>query len=211
MGDAAAGEQEEHTGPIPSGSVWRSEALGDPPGVAAPGRPSPGQGGGRSWRILALLGVVGPLGDLVLVTVLGLLWVGYNPVRDTQSELGAVDSPYRLAMNLAGFMGIGVSILAFAAAYHRLLGPSLAKTLAAGLLVVAGVGMVVVGFLPCDAGCVDITGTSRLHSIFSMPGAIGLPAAAMLSALVFRSDGRFSVAWQVVSFWLGLAALVSGR
>jgi hypothetical protein len=70
--------------------------------------------------------------------------------------------------------------------------------------------MVVVGFFPCDPGCVDITGTSRLHSVFSMPGAIGLPAAAMLSALVFRSDGRFSVAWQVVSFWLGLAALVSG-
>ena len=70
--------------------------------------------------------------------------------------------------------------------------------------------MVVVGFLPCDAGCVDITGTSRLHSIFSMPGAIGLPAAAMLSALVFRRDGRFAMAWQVVSFWLGLVALVSG-
>ena len=53
--------------------MWRSEALGDPPGVAAPGRPSPGQREGRSWRLLVLLGVVGPLGYLVLVTVLGLL------------------------------------------------------------------------------------------------------------------------------------------
>ena len=162
------------------------------------------------WRVLALLGVVGPLGYLVLVTVLGVLWDGYDPVRDTQSELGAVDAPYRLVMNVAEFMGLGVSILAFAATYHRLLGPSLAKLLATALLVVAGVGMVVVGFFPCDAGCVDVTGTSRLHSSFSMPGAIGLPAAAMLSALVFRSDGRFTVAWQVVSFWLGLAALMSG-
>jgi hypothetical protein len=57
---------------------------------------------------------------------------------------------------------------------------------------------------------VDVTGTSRLHSVFSMPGAIGLTAAAMLSALVFRSDGRFTMAWQVVSFWLGLVSLVSG-
>jgi hypothetical protein len=57
---------------------------------------------------------------------------------------------------------------------------------------------------------VDVTGTSRLHSIFSMPGAIGLPAAAILSALAFRPDGRFTTAWQVISFWLGLAALVSG-
>lgn len=70
--------------------------------------------------------------------------------------------------------------------------------------------MVAVGFVPCDAGCVDVTGTGRLHSLFSVPGAIGLPATAMLSALVFRRDGRFSLAWQVVSFWLGLAALASG-
>jgi hypothetical membrane protein len=110
-----------------------------------------------------LLALVGVVGYLVLVTVLGMLWDGYDPIRDTQSKLGAVDAPYRLVMNLAGFMGVGVSILAFAAAYHRLLSPSSARTLAAGLLVVAGVGMVVVRFLPCDAGCVDVMGTSRLH------------------------------------------------
>jgi hypothetical membrane protein len=161
-------------------------------------------------RALALLGAVGPVGYLVLVTVLGLLWDGYDPIRDTQSELGAVDSPYRLVMNLAGFMGLGVSILAFAAAYYLLLASSWAKVLATGLLAIAGLGMVVVGFFPCDAGCVDVTATGRLHSLFSMPGAIGLPAAAMVSALVFRRDGRFGTAWQLVSFWLGLAALVSG-
>jgi hypothetical membrane protein len=153
---------------------------------------------------------VGPIGYLVLVTVLGVLWDGYDPIRDTQSELGAVDSPYRLVMNLAGFMGLGISLLAFAAAYGLVLGPGWARTLATGLLVVAGVGMVAVGFFPCDVGCVDVTATGRLHSLFSMPGAIGLPVAAMLSALVFRRDGRFGTAWQVVSFWLGLAALGSG-
>jgi hypothetical protein len=157
-----------------------------------------------------LIGVVGPLCYLVLVTVLGFLWEGYDPIRDTQSELGAVDSPYRLLMNVAGFMGVGVSILAFSSAYYSVLRQSWAKTLATGLLVIAGVFMVVVGFFPCDAGCIDVTGTGQLHSIFSMPGAIGLPVAAMLSALVFRRDGRFSTAWQVISFWLGLVTLASG-
>jgi Protein of unknown function (DUF998) len=113
-------------------------------------------------------------------------------------------------MNLAGFMGLGASILAFTAAYHLLLSPSPAKTLTTGLLATAGLGMVVVGFLPCDAGCVDVTATGRLHSLFSMPGAIGLPLAAMVSALAFRRDGRFGSGWQLVSFWLGLVGLVSG-
>ena len=180
-------------------------------GPPAPPRTSAEPASGSApRRALALIGVVGPVGYLVLVTVLGMLWDGYDPIRDTQSELGAVDAPYRLVMNLAGFMGLGISILAFAAAYWFLLPPSRAKTLATGLLVLAGVGMGVVGFFPCDAGCVDMTVTGRLHSLFSMPGAIGLPAAAMVSALVFRRDGRFGEAWSVGSFWLGLAALVSG-
>ena len=39
----------------------------------------------------------------------------------------------------------------------------------------------------------------------------GVPAGrAGASALVLRRDGRFGAAWPVVSFWLGLAALVSG-
>lgn len=51
--------------------------------------------------------------------------------------------------------------------------------------------MVVVGFLPCDAGCVDVTATGWLHGAFSALGAIGLPLAMMISARVFRVDGRF--------------------
>lgn len=158
----------------------------------------------------AIVAALGPLLFIALVTVLGALWDGYDPIRDTQSELGAVDSPYRSLMNVAGFMGIGVSILCFAVAYHLTLRPSVPGFVATGLLAVAGAGMVAVGFFSCDAGCVDVTSTSRMHSILSMPGAIGLPLDSMLSASAFRSDGRLGRGWQIVSFWLGLAVLAVG-
>jgi Protein of unknown function (DUF998) len=119
-------------------------------------------------RALALIGMIGPVLYILLVTALGLLSEGYDPVRDTQSELGAVDSPYQGLMNIAGFMGLGVSILAFSAAYFLLLRKGFVTTLAAGLLAIAGVGMVVVGFFPCDASCVDVTRRGRLHSVFSI-------------------------------------------
>jgi len=161
-------------------------------------------------RFLAVVGIMGPVFYVGLVTLLGLLWDGYDPISQTQSELGAVDAPHGLLMNVAGFMGLGVVILAFAGAYFLVLRGGPWKLLAVAFLVLAGLGMVTVGFFPCDAGCVDLTRTGELHSTFSMPGAIGLPAAAMLSAPVFRDDGRFGTSWQVVSFVLGLLALASG-
>ncbi len=159
---------------------------------------------------LALVGMIGPVFYIALTVVLGLAWEGYDPIRHTQSELGAVDSPYRHVMNVAGFMGMGVTLLAFSVAFQLLVRDGLAKTLTTSLLAVGGVGMVVVGFFPCDAGCVDVTRTGELHLVFSMPGAIGLPAAMMVSSRAFWSDGRLGTAWQAVSFWLGLAALATG-
>lgn len=169
-----------------------------------------GQGGPRGPAGLILIGIAGPLFYVVMTTVLGVLWDGYDQIRDTQSELGAVDSPYRHLMNFAGFSALGVSIVAFATAYALAFRRGIWHTLATLLLVVAGAGMVIVGFLPCDPGCVDVTQTGRLHGTFSAPAAIGLPMAAMLSATVFRADGRFSTTWQAASFWLGLLALASG-
>jgi len=164
----------------------------------------------RFERPLALVAAAGPVAYVVLTSILGAMWAGYDPIRDTQSELGAVDSPYRHAMNFGGFLPLGLTILAFAGAYALDFRRGLAHTAAVALLLVAGAGMVTVAFFPCDPGCVDVTRTGELHGTFSAPAAIGLPTAAMLSASVFRGDDRFGPRWQLVSFWLGLAALASG-
>lgn len=161
-------------------------------------------------RFLTSMSIAGPIYYVSFVSLLGLLWAGYDPITRTQSELGAVDAPHGLLMNVAGFMALGVVILAFAATLHRVLRTSPSRVVATVLLVVAGLGMITVGFFPCDAGCVDVTRTSELHSTFSMPGAIGLPAAAMLSSFALREDGRLGPAWQTASFLIGVAALASG-
>ena len=165
---------------------------------------------GAATMLLSVVAGVGPVLYILLTVVLGLLWEGYDPIRDTQSELGAVDSPYQAVMNVAGFGGLGLSILAFAASYALVLRGGWPQAVAVILLGVAGAGMVIVGFFPCDPGCVDVTATGRLHGVFSAPGAIGLPAAASLSAWVFARDGRFSTRWQIVSLLVGLLTLASG-
>jgi hypothetical protein len=161
-------------------------------------------------RILARIAIAGPVYYVVFVTILGLLWAGYDPVRQTQSELGAVDAPHGLLMNVAAFMALGLVTLAFAGAYFLMVRHSAWKLVAVAALVVAGLGFVIVGFFPCDAGCVDVTRTGELHSVFSMPPAIGLPVGMMLSAAAFHADGGFGSRWQVASFVLGALALASG-
>jgi hypothetical membrane protein len=161
-------------------------------------------------RTLAMIGIVGPVSYVVLVTVLGFLWPGYDPIRQTQSELGAVDAPLGPVMNVAGFIALGLVVLAFAGVYLLVLRRGGWALAAVAALVVAGVGLVVVGFFPCDAGCVDVTRTGELHSFFSMPPAIGLPVAMMLSAAAFREDGRLGASWQAASFALGALGLAAG-
>jgi hypothetical membrane protein len=161
-------------------------------------------------RTAALVAAVGPVWFVVLTVVLGLLWPGYDPIRDTTSELGAVNAPHSVLMNVAGFMGLGVSILAFAVAYGLSFRAGWPIALVMALLAVAGFGMVTVGFFPCDAGCVDVTATGQLHSVFSAPGAIGVPTAAMLSSWVFHRDGRLGRSWQSGSLTVGVLTLASG-
>jgi hypothetical protein len=179
-------------------------------GVSTPAVAAGPTGQESAARLPAVVAAVGPVLYISFTIVLGMLWDGYDPIRDTQSELGAVNSPYRTAMNVGGFMGLGVCILVFGAAFALVLRGTWAKVVVLVLLLIAGVGMVVVGFFPCDADCIDVTRTGRLHGAFSAPGAIGLPVAAMVSSLVFRIDGRLGTGWQLVSFWGGLLALVSG-
>ena len=105
-------------------------------------------------RILTLVGIAGPIYYIGFVTILGLLWPGYDPIQQTQSELGAVGAPHGLLMNVGGFMALGGIILAFAGAYGLALRASPWKLAAMVLLIVAGLGMITVGFFPCDAACV---------------------------------------------------------
>ena len=161
-------------------------------------------------KYLPLAGILGPLFYFLLLTLLGVLWTGYSPVRDSMSELGAVDSPYKAIMNVLGFMGLGISIILFALAYYYQTERSWYTRSPIFCLLIAGIFMIVVGFFPCDSGCVDVTITGRLHSLTSIPQSIALPLAAISSAFAFRRDMRFGQKWGLVSFWIGVASLTTG-
>lgn len=50
-------------------------------------------------KLFILIGIIGPIFYFVLLTILGLLSKGYDPISTGMSEIGAVDSPFKNLMN----------------------------------------------------------------------------------------------------------------
>jgi hypothetical membrane protein len=162
----------------------------------------------KSNKIFFLAGIVGPVFYFLLLTILGSLWTGYNPILQSMSEIGSVVSPYKDTMNYFGFSMLGIFMALFGVGVIREFGKGIWQILAFFLVLVAGIFMFAVGFLPCDAGCVDVTQTGRWHSITSTVPSIALPLAAMILATVFAK--RWSKKWGHISFWLGVFSMSSG-
>jgi hypothetical membrane protein len=157
---------------------------------------------------LILAGIIGPVLFFVVLTVLGSLWEGYNPVTTGMSEIGAVDSTYQDLMNYLGFSLLGVFIVLFGIGFNKYFGRGLQLNIACILILLGGIFMFAVGFFPCDAGCVDVTLTGKLHSATSTVPAILIPFASMITA--YPISKKWGYKWGYISFGLGVLALASG-
>ena len=165
---------------------------------------------GRYRKSLIIFCIIGPIYYFLLLWILGVLWEGYDPIFQSMSEIGAVDSPYRHYMNFFGFSFIGVCILSFAILYKFEFNHSISQQISFYSLIIAGIFMVAVGFLPCDAGCIDVTTIGKLHSITSTIPAIFLPLAAIFSGQVTTFQPNWGKKWGYISFYLGLLSMASG-
>lgn len=136
----------------------------------------------RYWNFILWTDILITPFFFLLLTLLGALWTGYNPIHQHMSEVGAVNSPYKMIMNLFGFILAGISVTLVGIIAHQ--GNS-AKTktgiIVAWLTIISGIAFILVGIFPCDAYCIDVTLSGRLHTIFSMIPALLLPTAAILS------------------------------
>ncbi|MBI5449325.1 DUF998 domain-containing protein [Candidatus Gottesmanbacteria bacterium] len=161
-------------------------------------------------KLLISSGIIGPIFYVVLMEILGSLWPGYNPIKRHMSELGGVESPFKNIMNVFGFMALGLFILLFSIGFRMQFKKSLVRALVFGNLIIAGSFMIIVGFFPCDAKCIDVTTIGKLHSLTSIPQSIVLPLAAIFSASLFATEKIFGKRWSITSFILGLLSMVAG-
>jgi hypothetical membrane protein len=151
-----------------------------------------------------------PIFYFILLSILGYLWVGYNPIEQSMSEIGAINSPYKDIMNYLGFSFLGLCFLVFSLRLRKELVPTIRSTIIYSSVFVAGFFMFLVGFFPCDVSCIDVSQTGELHSITSTVPAILLPISAIISGSVFSEDTKFNTKLGYSSFILGILSLSTG-
>ena len=162
----------------------------------------------KTLNLLILAGVIGPIFYFVLLTILGIMWNGYNPISTGMSEIGAIDSPFKNIMNYFGFSLLGLSIVAFSFGFKSYFKNNLQLKIAFILLLLGGIFMFLVGFFPCDSMCIDVSLTGKLHSITSTIPALLIPLAAMFSA--YPITKMWGKKWGYISFYLGILSMASG-
>jgi len=149
----------------------------------------------RTMEILAICGIVGPIIYAIVLAVLGSLWSGYNPVSQYMSELGAVDAPHAIVMNVLGFQLLGIFMIGFGSGLHRGISKGWDLKIGVMLIIIAGVNMVLVGFFPCDPGCVNVSSTGIAHSITATIASIVTTFGMLVVSLRLRKDSRWRSYW----------------
>jgi len=159
-------------------------------------------------KLFTFSGVAGVLFFILLLLTLEFLFINYNPVTQTISELGASDSPFHPIMNYIGFSILGISIMLFALGFREEFTKNFHTEVSFYCLFVGGFFMFLVGFFPCDAGCINLTPISRFHYFVSAFPALLIPIAAIISSTEISKE--WGKKWGNTSRFLGLSSVISG-
>lgn len=156
-------------------------------------------------RALFWAGPLAGLSFFSLTLLFASITPGYDPLADFVSELGAFGAPHAVLANWLMITPFGLLILL--TAVWRWQRRSFLNQLACFSLALAGLGLMVAGQQPCDAGCrfVDMSPTAMNHNL----AAFGAFIAGFLAVLIFAVEAILARHWRA-AFLHGLACLIMG-
>ncbi|HLO63448.1 MAG TPA: DUF998 domain-containing protein [Azonexus sp.] len=163
-------------------------------------------------RLGLACGLVSPLLWAAAIVLAGELRPGFDHVSQYISELGERGSSTEIFMRFGGFVGSGMLIVGYAAAFHATVArlttrPGL-TLLVATLIALDGLGRSGAGIFPCEPGCAAPEALSqRLHGLSATIAFLSIAAAALLATFLFRHDKRLRPL-STYSFASGCAGLI---
>lgn len=151
----------------------------------------------KLYKYLALGGVAGPLVFIIMTVYAGNLRIGYSHFQQFISELGASSTPNAQLMNNVGFIPSGLLIAVFGVSLLMLLPKRKLALFGSVMIICFGTGILVSGFITCDAGCPVFGSTENfVHN--------GISTLAFLMAILgvgvlgfsFKTNSSFHLFWK---------------
>jgi hypothetical protein len=171
-----------------------------------------------AWPVRAVIACIGLEIFAVASVVAGALDPGYDPRREGISALAATTSPSAAVM-IGGFLALAVGTISAGLALWSRLSRGTAGRIAAGLVLLAGAGMVVVALARQDCSeligacaAAERAGTLSGHHVLHQLVSLAVFAALIAALFVLPRGLRRNQPWArcaVPTRLAGLAALVA--
>ncbi len=160
--------------------------------------------------LLTLVCVTGPLLFTLVVSIVGRLQNGYDPIRDTISRL--VFGPYGWLQTTIFFI-FALLLLLLAQRMYFAINKNLAVKIGIYLLVISAIGIVLVGLFPAEPpGVIQPTLTNALHGWIAHIIILIFPFVCLLLAVGMRIDPRWKpfYKYSIVTGVLGIILPLTG-
>jgi hypothetical membrane protein len=140
-------------------------------------------------KYLILSGLVSSTIFFIISVPLGFFKPGHNHLTDVISKMGAVDSPIMIQTNILFFL-FGFLMLLFGLGMFRKYPKYFTGKIASFLVILSGLSVALIGFFPCDPGCINVSIVGDMHQFFSeTPLILGLFALIFYAIEEFRGGG----------------------
>lgn len=164
------------------------------------------------YKIGVLCGILAPVLWASAIILCGSRRPEYSHLTQYISELGERGSSTEILMRYLGFVPTGLMHLAFAASLYATFRGSRLSTIAAMLLALNGLGRIVAGLFPCEAGCAGprVLLSQKLHTLAAGVGFLSLIGAAILWGIILwrHKNLRALSLYSIATGLLGLIFLL---
>jgi hypothetical membrane protein len=157
-------------------------------------------------KIMAVISIMAPLLYASVLLIVGFFHPNYNHITQFMSELGALQAPNAIIMNVFGLGLLGLNLIVFAYALHKALNHGNGSKVGPILVAITGIFLILVAVFPCDVGCVNTSFSGEIHNISGT-----LPAITIVIAL-FALNARMKKdpTWKKYStFTVGITAVTA--
>jgi len=154
------------------------------------------------WGPLASFGTAGPVAFLAIASVAGALTPGYDPVRQTISEIALGPIGW---LQTANFYVFGASIIAFGLALALRFGGQVRVVASACLLALSGLSLIAAGAFPAVVVDGEPTPAALIHGLAFFGTIVPLPGVYALTALRLVEEGSWR---RMATYSAGLPSIV---